>query len=316
MVPSLFALCIFSSRSAAQTEVLSHVNVVDVVTGKIQRDRNVVMEAGVITGIRLQTDRLAAGARINDFTGGYVIPGLWDMHAHVGRLDRASLATFVASGVVGMRDVGEDDGTATALRDSIEAGSIIGPHLVLAGRTKSYSRPGSVVREAALTSNTSPLSGAAPNQNQSEGKFERFMRFVREGVAFTPTPVSLRADKSWREDLRLMAETGVMLLAGSDAGGFMVPAGFSVADQLISMVYDAGLTPLQSIQSATINAARWLGGSKQFGSVSEGHAADLVVLDRNPLDNISNLKEIRAVVRAGRVYDRIALDSLVLAQSH
>jgi imidazolonepropionase-like amidohydrolase len=82
------------------------------------------------------------------------------------------------------------------------------------------------------------------------------------------------------------------------------------------MVYDAGLTPLQSIQSATINAARWLGGSKQFGSVSEGHAADLVVLDRNPLDNISNLKEIRAVVRAGRVYDRIALDSLVLAQSH
>jgi imidazolonepropionase-like amidohydrolase len=108
---------------------------------------------------------------------------------------------------------------------------------------------------------------------------------------------------------RDMAAAGVGILAGCDA----LIAGFCVHDELAAMV-QGGMTPLAALQTATVNPARYLGREKVSGTVETGKLADLVLLDANPLQDISNVRRIRAVVTAGRVLDRNQLDQL-LAQA-
>jgi len=107
-----------------------------------------------------------------------------------------------------------------------------------------------------------------------------------------------------------MHRAGVKLLAGTDAGNPFSFPGFSLHDELGFMV-QAGLTPLEALQTATINPARFLGMTNTLGTVEEGKIADLVLLDANPLENISNTKSIRAVVSNGRFFDRGALDRML-----
>ncbi len=74
---------------------------------------------------------------------------------------------------------------------------------------------------------------------------------------------------------------------------------------------EAGLTPLQSLQTATLNPAGYLGASDSLGTVATGKLADLVLLAGNPLDDIGNTQRIRAVIAAGRLYRRADLDRLL-----
>jgi imidazolonepropionase-like amidohydrolase len=76
----------------------------------------------------------------------------------------------------------------------------------------------------------------------------------------------------------------------------------------------AGLSPLEALQAATINPARFLGKEKELGTVEAGKLADLVLLDANPLTDIRNTTKINSVVLDGRLLDRKALDNL-LAQA-
>jgi imidazolonepropionase-like amidohydrolase len=103
-----------------------------------------------------------------------------------------------------------------------------------------------------------------------------------------------------------MANAGVGILAGCDA----LIAGFCVHDELAAMVA-AGMTPLGALQTATLNPARYLGREQTLGSIAVGKIADLVLLDANPLTDIRNIGRIRAVVVAGRLLDRTALDDLL-----
>lgn len=90
-------------------------------------------------------------------------------------------------------------------------------------------------------------------------------------------------------------------------------AGFCVHDELGLMVA-AGMTPVAALQTATINPARYLGREMTLGTIAAGKSADLVLLEANPLEDISNVRRISAVVTSGRFFDRSALDQL-LAQA-
>jgi imidazolonepropionase-like amidohydrolase len=87
-------------------------------------------------------------------------------------------------------------------------------------------------------------------------------------------------------------------------------AGFCVGDELEAMVR-GGMSPLAALQTATINPARYVGHLATLGTVTPGRAADLVVLDANPLADITNVRRVRAVVAAGRFLDRADLDQLL-----
>ena len=89
----------------------------------------------------------------------------------------------------------------------------------------------------------------------------------------------------------------------------MVP-GFSLHQELRRFV-DAGFTPLEALQTATINPARFLGKLADFGTVEKGKVADLVLLDANPLDDVGNTRKIRAVVADGRYHSRDELDRIL-----
>jgi imidazolonepropionase-like amidohydrolase len=71
----------------------------------------------------------------------------------------------------------------------------------------------------------------------------------------------------------------------------------------MELMIQAGLTPMQVIQAFSKNAAETLGIDKEFGTLAKGKAADLLVLEKNPLDNIANMRTIQAVYLGGKKFE-------------
>jgi hypothetical protein len=107
-----------------------------------------------------------------------------------------------------------------------------------------------------------------------------------------------------------MQKAGVKFMAGTDGPDPYVFPGFSLHDELEWLV-KSGFTPLQALQSATLNPALFLAKPEQYGVVEPGHVADLVLLDADPLEDIRNTRKISAVVVAGKYYSRKTLDSML-----
>ena len=107
---------------------------------------------------------------------------------------------------------------------------------------------------------------------------------------------------------------GVPILAGSDSGPFnsFIYPGASLQEELILLVR-AGLTPLQALQAATTNGARFMGVAERTAAIAVGRDADLVLLTANPLENIANIKQIDAVVSRGKAYPAAALANMMRA---
>jgi imidazolonepropionase-like amidohydrolase len=101
------------------------------------------------------------------------------------------------------------------------------------------------------------------------------------------------------------------LLAGTDIGAPLLVPGFSLHDELGLLVSQAGMTPLQALQAATILPARVMGLADSLSGVAAGKLADLVVLDANPLADIENTRRIHAVIANGRLLMRGALDRML-----
>jgi imidazolonepropionase-like amidohydrolase len=130
----------------------------------------------------------------------------------------------------------------------------------------------------------------------------------------TKTPADYaRMKKDFEREVALsaaMKKAGVGFLAGTDELNPYCFPGFSLHDELALLVR-AGFSPLEALQSATINPALYLGKEKTLGTIEVGKDADLVLLDANPLDDIHNTTKIRAVVANGRLYDHGALDRIL-----
>ena len=112
--------------------------------------------------------------------------------------------------------------------------------------------------------------------------------------------------------IKKLHDAKIPLLAGTDApAGYDLVPGVSIHREL-QLLVRAGLTPLQSLQTATLNPAVYFGKSAEWGTVAAGKVADLVVLSRNPLLDIGNTRSVVAVVADGRYYSARELDALRL----
>ena len=112
--------------------------------------------------------------------------------------------------------------------------------------------------------------------------------------------------------LPMLRDAGIPILAGTDAGylnSFNYP-GVGLHDELARYV-EAGLTPREALASATLTGPAFLGHGDRFGAVAKGKAADLLILDANPLRNIAATRAINAVVLKGKLLDRADLDRLL-----
>jgi len=105
-------------------------------------------------------------------------------------------------------------------------------------------------------------------------------------------------------------KAGVSLLAGTDTSNPYVMPGFSLHDELRLLV-QSGLSPMEALRAATVNAAKFFERSSMFGAVQTGRFADLVLLNANPLKDIHNTTKIQAVIVRGRVFDRRDLDKML-----
>jgi imidazolonepropionase-like amidohydrolase len=126
-------------------------------------------------------------------------------------------------------------------------------------------------------------------------------------------PLALRQEYFARnlQMVGTMHRAGAPFMAGTDtAPGVYIMPGFSLHDELANFV-EAGFTPMEALQAATSNPAKFLDAESSFGSIEPGKTADLVLLNANPLDDIRNTQKIAAVIANGRLFDRAALDEIL-----
>jgi imidazolonepropionase-like amidohydrolase len=107
-----------------------------------------------------------------------------------------------------------------------------------------------------------------------------------------------------------MQRAGVGILAGTDPPARGVFPGFSLHDELALLV-QAGLTPMEALQAATRNAAKFLGKLDSFGTIEKGKIADLVLLEANPIEDIHNTRRVAGVVFGGRLISKPELQTML-----
>jgi len=122
--------------------------------------------------------------------------------------------------------------------------------------------------------------------------------------------ISKRVYEKETKTLAEMRRAGVRFLAGTDTLNAFCFPGFSLHDELTLLV-EAGFTPMEALQAATLNAAIFLGKAESLGTVEKGKIADLVLLEANPLEHIDNTRRIAAVVLGGQLFERPRLDAML-----
>ncbi len=430
----------------SESLVFVNVTVIDATGRSAQPDMTVVVTGDRITSVAATgTAELSARARVIEGRGMYLIPGLWDMHVHLGDPGGAFLPLLVAHGVTSVRDMGNDMALIRRFRREVEDGVLIGPRIKSTGSmiigpdlwelVETLAPPSIVEREARQRSVVSTpdearravrdisrsgadfvklhdypyawpretffavtdearlvglsVVGHLPNGpgpgemtlcEVSDAGFrsiehhdywltrldalsvtarrELYARFVNNDTAFVPTLIvptrwsefgalpdldsrmnfalsggrgkfiSPTIRENWRFLLSLksdfsdpylvysgpylaeMHRAGVRIMPGSD---LILPAmmpGSSLHDELELLGSWVGMTPHEILQSATRHPAEFLGMQESLGTVEAGKIADLVLLEADPLEDISNIRRINSVVVNGRLLDRNMLNQL------
>jgi len=113
--------------------------------------------------------------------------------------------------------------------------------------------------------------------------------------------------------LRELHQAGIPLLLGTDSGILAVVPGFSIHDELRIMV-ENGFSPYEAIATGTVNASvvvEKMTGEGNFGTIKVGNRADLLLMERNPLEEVGAIRDLRGVMTAGRWYAREVLDQMI-----
>ena len=132
------------------------------------------------------------------------------------------------------------------------------------------------------------------------------VRFL--GVSAIPGDIAGKFVSLRRELIRQLHAAGVPILLASDAPQVFTVPGESALAELETYVA-SGLQPGEALATGTVNPARFYGAERVFGSIQVGLDADLVLLDGNPLEDISQVRRIGGVMVRGRWLDRAALDA-------
>ena len=168
---------------------------------------------------------------------------------------------------------------------------------------------------------TNVVSRVGLSDDESLKKDER-LKYIARGEAQYWLKFSERFNPRTRKNRELwfqrhlqitkaLHDANVSMLAGTDVGNPYIYAGFSLHDEL-ELFVQAGLTPFEALRTATVNPAKYLGLGKSVGTIEKGKFADLILLDANPITDISNTRKINAVIINGRYLPRNVLDKMLL----
>ena len=402
---SLLAYPVFTQTSQtpqSKSLAIIHVTVIDATGAPPQPDMTVIIEGDRIGNLgKTGKLRIPRGAQIIDGNGKFLIPGLWDMHAHLSYYGEAALPLLIASGVTGVRDMGGDLEQIDRWRKEIKAGVRVGPKIVRAGpfvdgpkkmdafRTsvtivvrdadearravstlkqrgvdfiKVHSRvprdaylalafearrqgltiaghlpPGVTAAEASnaglqsiehiesLMEDVMYLDNAERDRRiqstldelAGPGGATLFPQLAKNKTWVTPTVITklkiggATFQRKFNPVIDALNRAGVGLLAGTDftfkANGVSPGADLHIE---LSLLVEAGLTPMQALQTATRNPAKFLDRPDATGTVEKGKMADLVLLEADPLADIRHTRLIAAVLYGGKLILKPALQTM------
>lgn len=175
-----------------------------------------------------------------------------------------------------------------------------------------------VAHHVAVTSTLAIFESMLPNRPpitfQTREKASMFPE-AWSSVLATRAQIAEHADKSvWpvllKKEMQFEREfvaAGGLLMAGCDPTGYgAILPGFGDQRNL-ELLVEAGFTPVQAVQIATLNGAKYLGRDKRIGSIAAGKQADLVVLRADPSKDIHNIESVEMVFKDGVGYDSQAL---------
>jgi len=141
--------------------------------------------------------------------------------------------------------------------------------------------------------------------------WKRFTEEITQGYGTDDLATRKKFIEKELEVVGNLHKAGVPFLAGTDTpAGVHIFPGYSLHEELQRFVA-AGFSPLEALQTATINPARFFGMEEQSGSVEKGKLADLVLLSANPLEDITNTQKIAGVIANGRYLRRAELDKML-----
>lgn len=435
----MVSLLLAQNRESAPSRILvfTDVTVIDVTGGAAKSGLTVVISGDRIIEIGPPRQvRIPQGAQIINARGKFLIPGLWDMHVHVGTAGEALFPALIANGITSVREMGGQGEQTLALRDRVKAGSLLGPRIKATGlilesprfiqiveritgdsftgkrigvagadearraveanaqmgadflkiRTcasrETYLAIAAEAKRAGLPlvghlpDGISPIEASDAGQRSIEHGWvmlnkipedklkEISARLLKNNTHIVPTLVAGRGyretpdaealavidDKAglrdarrkyvpqslvefWRKQIdmkkvespidwlavkennlqifRALHRAGVKMMAGTDLGTPLCFPGFGLHDELELMVSEIGLTPAEALQSATRIPAEFMGLGTSLGTVEKGKLADLVLLDADPLIDITNTRKIAAVVIGGRLFSKSQLQTLL-----
>lgn len=303
-------------------------------------------------------DTKSLDADVVDAAGKTLIPGMIDMHVHIGapggiyhdpskyadpNAPKRRLAAYLYSGITAVRSTGESVTQSLELRSEIDSGKYLGAQFFASGAADMKD----VVEPAANSVEHGAMLDLIPDST--------FAAMKKKGIAYDPTLSAFEAiidartgnpellNRSLLQQVGpadLLASTrqmlkeqekknagpkpfpglmdrasqnllnaykcGVMLVAGSDAGNMLVIHGPTVQHELELWV-KAGIPPALALQAATYSAAKVLRADGGIGIVQPGRDANLVLLDGDPVQDVSNTEHIYSVMFRGEQIDRTQL---------
>jgi imidazolonepropionase-like amidohydrolase len=129
-----------------------------------------------------------------------------------------------------------------------------------------------------------------------------YQRYIRAGGGGLPVPdgmneTYLKSFEAFLKITKLLYDNGITIVAGTDG-----MAGFDLHREL-ELYVKAGIPAEKVLQLATYGTAVYIGKSKEFGSVEKGRKADFILVEGNPVENISTIRNTRWVVKNGVLYD-------------